>query len=126
MNKINLKGMQFFGYHGVFKFEEEEGQPFIVDLSLHLDLIDAGKSDELQKTISYAEVFESVKYCVEDKRFQLIEALAYDIMSTIFKEYSEVDHIEVEVKKPNAPIDGNFGYASVSLSHSRYMFEESV
>ena len=124
MDKIILKAMQFYGYHGVFDFEQAEGQPFIVDLELTCDYIEAAKNDDLTQTISYADVFTVVQNIVENERFHLIEALAYRVITILFEQFDSLFMIDIEVKKPNAPIDGAFAYASIRMKKNRFEIEE--
>lgn len=124
MDKITLKAMQFYGYHGVFDFEQEEGQPFIVDLEMTCDYLEAAKNDDLSLSVSYADVFTVVQHIVENERYQLIEALAYRIVSVLFERFDLLFMIDVEVKKPSAPIDGDFAYASVKMKKNRFEIEE--
>lgn len=125
MDKITIKAMQFYGYHGVFDFEQAEGQPFIIDLEMTCDYLQAAKYDDLNHTVSYADVFTVVQKIVEDERYQLIEALAYRIMAVLFESFELIFSLDIEVKKPQAPIDGDFAYASVKMRKNRFEFEEA-
>ena len=69
---IFLNGMRFYGYHGVLPAENEIGQVFIVDVTLKVDLKDAGQSDDVEDTVNYGEVFEDVKTIVEGEPSKLI------------------------------------------------------
>lgn len=124
MDKIFLKAMQFYGYHGVFDFEQAEGQPFIIDLELTGDFDEAAKNDDLTSTTSYADVYALVQHIVETERYQLIEALAYRIIKAIFEQFDTYYMIDIEVKKPNAPIDGDFAYVSVKMKKNRFEIVE--
>ena len=50
---ITLTGLRAFGYHGVFDFERREGQEFIVDLVVGLDMRPAAHSDDVADTVDY-------------------------------------------------------------------------
>lgn len=76
MDKIYLNELVFYGYHGVLKEETKLGQTFRVSLILGLSTKKAGISDSVEDTVSYADVYETVKEIVEGKPFKLIEALA--------------------------------------------------
>ena len=65
MDKIVLVGMEFYGYHGCLPTEREQGQRFVVDAELFLELRQAGKSEALQDTVNYADVFEQIRQIVE-------------------------------------------------------------
>lgn len=114
MDKIVLNGMQFYGYHGVLPEEKKVGQPFIVSVELPFDLTAAGVSDDLKDTISYAEVYGEVKKIVEEKQFNLIEALAHDIAITLLQKY-DIPRVRVIIDKPQAPVGGGILAARVEI-----------
>jgi dihydroneopterin aldolase len=108
MDRILLNKMSFYAYHGVLPEENKLGQTFLVDLELRkLDLRPAGTTDQLTKSISYAEVYETVKQVTEENRFQLIEALAEHIAEAVLDKY-QVPEVLVRVVKPNPPVAGSF------------------
>lgn len=119
MDKILLNGLSFYGYHGVLQEEQRLGQKFFIDIELILDLIEAGKSDDLSKSVSYADVFDVVKEIVEGKPFKLIEALAEAISSRIFKDFTQVSEVVIKIKKPEAPVPGVYNYFGVEIHRSK-------
>ena len=74
MDKILLSNLGFYGYHGVLKEESVLGQKFFIDMEIYLDTKEAGLTDDMNKSVSYADVYEVVKNITENKRFELIEA----------------------------------------------------
>ena len=118
-DKIIMKDMAFFGYHGVLKEERALGQKFIVSIELSLSLKEAGKTDDISKTVSYAEVYDMVKKIVENVKFMLLEALAENISTMILKNFQMISEVSVEIKKPEAPIPGIFNYMAVKIDRSR-------
>ncbi|CAM4517577.1 7,8-dihydroneopterin aldolase [Paenibacillus macerans] len=119
MDKMVLRGMEYYGYHGVFAEERKLGQRFYVDLELELDLREAGAGDDLSKTVNYAEVHELVQGIVQQKSFKLIEALAEHIASSVLDTYTMVDALTVKVTKPHPPFDIHFEGVTVELYRSR-------
>ncbi|MEG6590841.1 dihydroneopterin aldolase [Paenibacillus barengoltzii] len=119
MDKIVLRHLEYYGYHGVFEEERKLGQRFYVDLELELDLHEAGVNDDLTQTVNYAEVHELVKGVVEKKSFKLIEALAEHIASVVLDTYTRVDALTVRVTKPHPPFDVHFDGVTVELYRSR-------
>ncbi|WP_410772315.1 dihydroneopterin aldolase [Fontibacillus sp. BL9] len=119
MDKMIIRRMEYFGYHGVFDEEQKLGQRFYVDLTLELDLRRAGQNDDLAETVNYAEVHELVKAIVEQKSFKLIEALAEHIASSVLDTYTMVDALTVGVTKPHPPFDIHFEGVTVELHRSR-------
>ncbi|MDF2670427.1 MAG: folB [Paenibacillus sp.] len=119
MDKIELKGMHFYGYHGVFPEENKLGQRFHADVELSLDLSQAGQSDDLNHTINYAEVYERVKGIVQGKPFHLIEALAEAIASDLLHQYTRVNDVAVRLTKPHPPFDTHFEGVTVHILRKR-------
>lgn len=118
-DKIILKGMQFYGYHGVLPEEKRLGQRFEVDMELVTNLKPAGETDDLSLSVSYAEVFSLVEGVVTGQPFALLEALAETLAQQVLQSFSTVEQVKVRVKKPGAPIPGNFAYMAVEINRAR-------
>jgi len=119
MDRMCLKGMRFFGYHGVFPEENKLGQQFIIDVDLSLDLSKAAKNDDLEATVNYAEVHSLVKSIAEGPPFKLIEALAGHVASRLLDAYTSVNELTVRVTKPNPPFEIHFDGVTVELCRKR-------
>ncbi|MBW5449004.1 dihydroneopterin aldolase [Cohnella sp. CFH 77786] len=119
MDRMVLKRMVFFGYHGVYPEENKLGQKFYVDLDLRLDLSKAARSDEVEDTVNYAEIHALVKKIVEGTPVKLIEALAEKIASAILGTYTIISEAAVAVTKPNPPFDITFDGVTVELRRRR-------
>lgn len=111
---IHLRGLEFFAFHGVLPEERRLGQQFIIDLDLFYDLQAAGKSDRVEDTINYAEVYRTVKGFVEGEPSSLIEHLAEKIAQGILTQFP-CWQVRVELHKPHAPIQGIFKDVSVEI-----------
>ncbi|MDP4182689.1 MAG: dihydroneopterin aldolase [Bacillota bacterium] len=119
MDKIIMKNMRFYGYHGVLPEEREDGQNFEIDVELYLDLKKAGISDELKDSVDYSQVYGIIKEITESNKFRLVEKLGESISREILSRFKEVERITVCVKKPEAPIDGEFGWVGIEITRSR-------
>ena len=117
MDRIELSGMEFFGYHGCCAEERRQGQRFVVDAVLHADLQEAGRTDRLEASVDYATVFEDVREVVEGAAKNLIEAVAEEIAAKLLEKY-ELSRVEVAVHKPEAPIAGIFHDVFVRIERS--------
>lgn len=115
---ISIKGIRGFGHHGLFAEETENGQEFIVDLEMHLDLHKAGSTDDLNHTIDYGLVSLSVLKHIEGKPLKLIETLAQNIADEIMS-HEKVEKVIVTVHKPNAPVAVVFSDISVTISRKQ-------
>lgn len=104
MDSIQIRNLEIYCHHGVLKEETVLGQKFLVSLILYMDTRPAGISDDLPKSIDYAEVSHFVKREMENKNFKLIEAVAEHLARKILLTFPKVRKISVEIKKPWAPI----------------------
>jgi len=119
MDRLILRRMEFYGYHGVFPEENRLGQKFLVDLELTLDLSRAGWSDDVKDTVNYADVCALVKEIVEGPPVKLIETLAEKIASKVLDTYTIVYEAAVAVTKPHPPLDIAFGGVTVEVRRRR-------
>lgn len=119
MDKIFLNNMVFYGYHGVLPEETSLGQKFYIDMELYLDLESAGRSDDLNKSVSYADVYNTVKIVAEGTPFKLLEAFAESLSSIVLRDYPLIDKILVRIRKPEAPVPGVYDFFGVEITRSR-------
>ena len=105
-DRIILEGMQLYGYHGANPEERAQGQQFVVDLAVELDLSGPGDSDRLEDTVSYTRLFRAVRAVLEGESKNLLEATAQAIATRILDEFP-VNSVHVCVKKPRPPIRGS-------------------
>lgn len=104
MDSIQIRDLELYCHHGVFKEENVLGQKFLVTLILYMDTRPAGETDELKQSINYAEVAHFVKDQMEQKSFRLIEAAAEQLAQQILFHFPRIQRVSVEIKKPWAPI----------------------
>ena len=117
-DKISLTGISGFGYHGVLESERKSGQEFLVDVVLYCDLGEAAKSDDLSKTINYADVAALTHKRIIGEPVNLLERLAQLIAEDIINNF-DINEVEVTVHKPQAPIPLPFTDVSVSIKRKR-------
>ena len=115
MDKIILDNMEFYGYHGVFEEENKLGQRYRVCATVYLDLQAAGKTDDLNKSVNYAEIYTLCKSIVEGKPFNLIEAVAEKIAADILVTYPSIQSCKIKVVKPDPPIPGHYDSVAVEI-----------
>jgi dihydroneopterin aldolase len=117
-DNIRLTGLRIFAHHGVLDFERENGQEFIVDLEIAVDLAPAAASDDVTRTIHYGELAEAVYAAVQADAVDLIETVA-ERVAAIALGYERASQVTVTVHKPAAPIAVPFGDVSVTITRSR-------
>lgn len=116
---IKLTSVTAIGYHGVFEHEKRDGQPFITDAVLHLDVSAAAATDDLKQTANYGAVAETIVAMVTGEAFDLIETLSVRMVEKILADFPAVQAVEVTVHKPKAPIQVPFGDVSITVFRSR-------
>ncbi len=121
-DRVSLRGLKVWGYHGVFDHERADGQDFLVDVVLCFDTRAAAHSDDLTDTVNYAAVAQSVTSIVGGEPVNLIETLAARIAEACLAD-PRVESVEVSVHKPHAPIPLPFDDVVVSIRRTR---EESA
>ena len=119
MDKIIIRDTIVYGCHGVNPEEKVKEQPFVIYLEMDVDLKPAGKSDDLNDTVSYAAVNKLITKVVTDNFFDLIERLAEEISSEILDTFDKVIQLKLCVKKPEAPMKGDFKWVGVEIERSR-------
>ena len=117
-DRIRLSGVRGRGFHGVFEHERREGQEFVVDIELALDLGPAGASDDLGDTVNYGEIGAAALARIEGEPYDLIERLAELVADDVLA-HPSVDEVTVTVHKPQAPVGVPFGDVTVSVTRRR-------
>ena len=118
-DRIVLDGMRFYGFHGVNPEERVQGQEYLVDLAVEMDLSLPGTSDSLEDTISYAHIYRAVRDVMEGEPRNLLEAAAQSIAERVLSDFP-VDSVSVRVKKPHPPIRGSvIENATVEITRRR-------
>ena len=118
MDRIDIRGLRAVGRHGVLDHERADGQTFVVDLSLELDLAEAVARDDLAATVDYGAVVERVAAAVQGTRFDLLEALAGHLADLALAD-DRVAAVEVRVGKAAPPVATPLEEVAVTLRRER-------
>ena len=117
-DRIQLTGLTVFGHHGVFDFERREGQDFVVDAELEIDLGPAAASDDVLDTVHYGELATALAEVVGGEPVDLIETLAQRLADVCLAD-ARVQAATVTVHKPGAPIPLAFADVAVTIRRTR-------
>lgn len=114
MDKITIKGIEFYAHHGVLESEKKLGQIFSIDCELFTET--SLCCDDLNKTVNYADVScEIVSFC-QNNRYNLLETLVNNLAKHILLKFSLVRKLTVTVHKPHAPIPTNFSDVTLTVT----------
>ncbi|MDD3220296.1 MAG: 2-amino-4-hydroxy-6-hydroxymethyldihydropteridine diphosphokinase [Lachnospiraceae bacterium] len=118
MDKIYIKDLELFANHGVFPEENRLGQKFIISAVLYTDTRKAGMTDDLKASIHYGEVSLLMKEFVEGHTFQLLETVVEKLAEHMLMEVPNLHAVELELKKPWAPVGLPLKTVSVKIKRS--------
>lgn len=119
MDKIIIKNLEIFAFHGVNPEEKRDGQPFVFDITAYLPLETPCKSDNVDDTVSYAKMVKTVRRVVQGEKNDLIERVAQRTADALLEEYEKIEKVKITLKKPEAPISATFDYVAVEIERSR-------
>jgi dihydroneopterin aldolase/2-amino-4-hydroxy-6-hydroxymethyldihydropteridine diphosphokinase len=113
MDRITISNLEVFAFHGVLKEENSLGQKFLVSAQLYTDIMEAAEEDDITKSINYASVCKTIDAFLKENTFKLIETTADRLAYHLLETYPRISKIQVEVKKPWAPIHMTLDTVSV-------------
>lgn len=120
MDKMYIKDLELFGFHGVFEEEKKLGQKFIISLELELDLKSAARTGDLSKSVHYGELCEKVEEEFKRVSYNLIETAALNLADFIINEYKIISGVKVFLKKPWAPIKKHLDTVEIMIERKRH------
>jgi len=117
-DSIILTGLRVNAHHGVYDFERENGQDFLIDVTVWLDLSTAARSDDVARTIHYGELATEVTEAARHNPVDLIETVAERIAAVVLL-HEAAQRVQVTVHKPQAPIEVPFTDVAVRIERTR-------
>lgn len=119
LDRIYIKGLDVFAYHGVMPKEKRDGQRFVLDITLDCDLSRAGRTDRLEDTVDYTAVMDAAVQAMTENSYDLIERAASRTAEAILQAEEKVEKVTLCLRKPEAPIDKIFDYVAVEITRER-------
>lgn len=111
---ILLENIEIYAHHGVFEQETIVGNTFIINIKIRVDISEATISDNLEDTLSYADIYDIIKSEMEIPS-KLLEHVGGRIIRSLKASFPQIDEIELKVSKRNPPMGGQMDYAGVIL-----------
>ena len=115
LDEIRIENLEVFAHHGVYPEETREGQNFYVNVVLYTDIEAAGEQDELTLSTNYGEVSLFIHEWMQKHTFKLLEAVAEHLSRELLLRFPYVVSLDLEIRKPHAPIPLNFSSVSVKI-----------
>jgi dihydroneopterin aldolase len=115
---LTITGLRASAHHGVFDHERENGQDFVLDVTVWLDTRAAAASDDLSQTVHYGELAEQLVSAIERDPVDLIETVA-ERLATLVLEKPGADRVRITLHKPSAPIGVPFDDVSITITRAR-------
>lgn len=119
MDKIIVKNLKLFCYHGVNPEEKEDGQNFCFDIEAGVDLTKPCLTDNVDDTVSYAKIIKTVRRVAQSEKNDLLERVAQRVADELFIEFDKIISLVITLKKPEAPIKADFEYVAVTIERTR-------
>ncbi|MCW8797595.1 MAG: dihydroneopterin aldolase [Prosthecochloris sp.] len=116
---IRLINVTFYAHHGVHREEHFIGAKYEVDAELRCNFTRAAEEDDISQTIDYGIVYEKIRNVLTQKKYYLIEAVAYTIAEELLGDLSMLDSATIKVRKRNPPIGGVCDYAEAEYCAAR-------
>ena len=118
-DRITISRIGVFAYHGLYAEEERLGQRFFISVECRLDLSDAGRKDDLEQSVSYADIAARVQEIAVGQRFRIIEALGEAIAQDLLHSFPRIDELSITVEKPGAAVAALLDNIAVTITRSR-------
>lgn len=114
-DEIRIEELEIYAHHGVYPEETRDGQIFYVNAVLYMDVQAAGQGDDLDRTVNYGTVCRFINDWMHENTCLLLEAVAERLSSALLLEYRRLAGVELEIRKPHAPVRLPFGCVSVKV-----------
>lgn len=111
---IYLEDLSIYAYHGVGPQETKVGNTFRLNLTLKVDISKAMQTDDVNDTVSYADVYHAIseEMAIPSK---LLEHVAGRIVTRLFNDYPTIESIKLELAKLNPPMGADIIAAGVKI-----------
>ena len=121
-DRISIKNLKVYAYHGVLPEEKRNGQYFYLDIDLIGDFLIPCLTDKVEDTVNYDEVCNCAYKAMTGNAYDLIERAAQVVCDSILREFDKVSEVEVTLKRPHAPVRCEIEYAAVTIRRGREIY----
>ncbi len=119
MDKILVRNLKIFAYHGVNPEEKVDGQNFVLDIDAYVDISVPCVTDNVDDTVSYAKIIKETVKIFTSQKDDLLERAAQRVADGLFESFDKIQSLRILLKKPEAPIKADFDYVAVEIFRER-------
>lgn len=119
MDKILVRNLKVFAYHGVNPEEKVDGQNFVFDIDAYVDISVPCVTDNVEDTVSYAKIIKETVRIFTSQKDDLLERAAQRVADGLFESFDKIQSLRILLKKPEAPIKADFEYVGVEIFRER-------
>ena len=119
MDKILVRNLKIFAYHGVNPEEKVDGQNFVLDIDAYVDISVPCVTDNVDDTVSYAKIIKQTVKIFTSQKDDLLERAAQRVADGLFESFDKIQSLRILLKKPEAPIKADFDYVAVEIFRER-------
>lgn len=119
MDKILVRNLKIFAYHGVNPEEKENGQNFVLDIDAFVDIDVPCRTDDVEDTVSYAKIIKETVKIFTYQKDDLLERASQRVADGLFERFDKIQALRILLKKPEAPIKADFEYVGVEIFRER-------
>ena len=120
MDKILVRNLKIFAYHGVNPEEKVDGQNFVFDIDAYVDISVPCVTDNVEDTVSYAKIIKETVKIFTSQKDDLLERAAQRVADGLFESFEKIQKLRILLKKPEAPIKADFEYVAVEIFRERW------
>ncbi len=115
MDKILVRNLKIFAYHGVNLEEKEDGQNFIFDIDAHVDISVPCQSDDVEDTVSYAKIIKETVRIFTCQKDDLLERAVQRVADGLFASFEKIQSLRILLKKPEAQIKADIEFVGLEI-----------
>ena len=119
INKLIIKDLKFYAYHGDLPEEKTLGQFFLLDFVFYLKDFTYLKGEKIENTVDYVKIIKHVKEKFTERNFNLIESAASYLCDSVLENFPKIFKVELTLKKTSPPVDAIFSYVAVEMVRER-------
>ena len=113
---IRIRNMMFYGFHGIYEYEREQGQKFFLDVALTTQDNKAAETDKAEDGVDSAVVYRMVSEVFENTRCTLLQSVATKINKALLDAFPHVAEVTTKIRKPSAVIPGPLDFVEVEVT----------